>query len=86
MKDLLSYRNSRTKKHVENIEDILDGRLYKCHFDDDGYFKGTEETKKTTEVHISLQINTDGVALFKSSTFSIWPIYYIINELILTIT
>lgn len=81
MKDLLSYRQTRKKKNAENIEDILDGKLYKAHFGDDGYFKGTEEHKKNSELHISLQINTDGVALFRSSTFSVWPVYYLVNEL-----
>ena len=80
-KDLLSFRQTRKKKNEQSIEDVLDGRLYKAHFDNDGYFKGTEERKKKSELHISLQINTDGVALFRSSTFSIWPVYYIINEL-----
>lgn len=43
--------------------------------------KAQKRVKKKSELHISLQINTDGVALFRSSTFSIWPVYYIINEL-----
>ena len=72
---------TRKKQNEQNIEDILGGRLYKAHFDDDGYFKGTDEYTKTMEPHISLQMNTDGVALFRSSTFSVWPVYYLINEL-----
>lgn len=44
-KDLLSYRQTKKKKNEQNIEDVLDGKLYKGHFDDDGYFKGTEERK-----------------------------------------
>ena len=31
--------------------------------------------------HLAFQMNTDGVALFKSSTFSIWPVYMIICDL-----
>ena len=82
VKDLLSYRQTRKKNEQNNIEDVLDGRLYKAHYADDGYFKGTEDSKKKGVLHISLQIiNTDGVALFRSSTFSIWPVYYLINEL-----
>ena len=34
------------KNEQKNIEDVLDGRLYKAHFADDGYFKGTEDSKK----------------------------------------
>lgn len=57
----------------------MDGLLYKERFDDDGYFHGSNKDK--AELHISLQINTDGVSLFHSSSFSIWPVYFIINEL-----
>ena len=80
MKDLLGYRQTRKKNDQRNIEDVLDGKLHKAHFADDGYFKDTEDRKKG-ELHISLQINTDGVALFRSSTFSIWPVHYLVNEL-----
>ena len=45
-KDALSYHKTRKKPNEQNIEDILDGRLYKAHFDDDGYFKGTDEYTK----------------------------------------
>ena len=30
---------------------------------------------------LSLTMNTDGVALFRSSTKSLWPIWLVINEL-----
>jgi len=55
--------------------------LYRKHFGSDGLFKGASDEKKETEVHISFQINTDGVALFRSSKYSIWPIYLVVNEL-----
>lgn len=76
-----SYRLSRTKQSSDNIEDVMDGDLYKKHFDGDYFFRGTNEEQKNRELHISLQINTDGVSLFRSSVFSIWPVYSIINEL-----
>lgn len=81
MKDLLNYRISRMKEQQDNVEDIFDGKLYKCHFDHDGYFKGTDHKTKADQFHISLQVNTDGVAMFRSSTFSIWPVYFLVNEL-----
>jgi len=31
--------------------------------------------------NISLTCNVDGLPLFKSSKFSLWPLYFIINEL-----
>ena len=51
------------------------------HFAKDGFFRATSAEQKQKEVHVSLQINTDGVALFNSSKFSIWPVYCLINEL-----
>ncbi|XP_066925533.1 uncharacterized protein [Clytia hemisphaerica] len=77
----LSYPTSRQKKSPENIEDIIDGEVYTKHFGSDGFLNGTSSFAKTNEIHISLQCNTDGVSLFKSSKMEIWPIYYTINEL-----
>lgn len=79
--DLLSYPVTRRKINPDAIEDIQDGLLYKQHFGSNGYFKGTSDKKKKTEIHISFQINTDGVAPFRSSKYSIWPIYLAVNEL-----
>jgi len=31
--------------------------------------------------NISLTLNTDGIPVFRSSNFSFWPLYLIINEL-----
>lgn len=81
MYDLLQYRFTRKKKSEINIEDIFDGQLYLKHFGKDGFFKGTSAEQKQVEIHLSLQINTDGVALFNSSKFSIWPVYCLLNEL-----
>lgn len=78
---LLSYSITRRKINLHAIEDIQDGLLYKKHFGSDGYFKGTSDKKKKTEIHISFQINTDGVALFRSSKYNIWPIYLAVSEL-----
>lgn len=55
------------------IEDIYDGKLYKEHSRPNHILSFRE--------NISLLWNTDGIPVFKSSTFSIWPIYFIINEL-----
>lgn len=79
--ELLQYREKRTIQKEGNIEDIFDGKLYKKHFDDRGFFHGTPTDRMQDELHISLQINTDGVAIFRSSKFSLWPIYCTVNEL-----
>ncbi|XP_013421011.1 uncharacterized protein LOC106181232 [Lingula anatina] len=71
---------SRSEQSNDRIEDVYDGKLYQ-HYFQDGYFLGTSEEQKTREVHLSLQFNTDGVSIFRSSSFSIWPVYLTINEL-----
>ena len=71
--DDLQYRFNREKRNPNNIEDIFDGKLYKERFDNDGFLSSRKS--------ISFLWNTDGVPIFKSSKFSIWPLYLVINEL-----
>lgn len=75
----LDYRINRKKVKEENIEDIYDGDVYKKIFNKSGFFCETKQNHK--EKHISFQLNTDGVSLFKSSNVEIWPLYLTINEL-----
>ncbi|PFX15419.1 Retrovirus-related Pol polyprotein from transposon opus [Stylophora pistillata] len=75
------YPISRRKSNSNAIEDIEDGLLYQKHFGNDGYFKRAPAEKKKCEIDISFLINTDGVTLFRSSKFSIWPVYLVVNEL-----
>lgn len=42
---------------------------------------GVHWQMRKRQFHLSLQVNTDGVAVFRSSKFSIWPVYFIVNEL-----
>ena len=72
---------TRSKSNPNGIEDVQDGLLYKRHFGSDGFFKGATDEKKKSEIHKSFQINTDGVAIFRSSKYSIWPVYLVVNEL-----
>lgn len=67
--DDLKYRFQRVKKHPCNIEDIYDGACYKHCF------------LLQNPQNISLMWNTDGVPVFKSSGFSLWPLYFTVNEL-----
>ena len=64
-----SHRLTRQKYCDRNYEDIYDGALYRNAI--------TSEDKNT----ISLMWNTDGKPLFKSSKYSVWPLYFVINEL-----
>jgi len=69
MSELIGHRFSRSKSSDENIEDIYDGLVYK------------EVMGNKDSSHISLMWNTDGVPVFNSSNYSMWPIQCIINEL-----
>lgn len=53
-------------------QDICDGRLYQ-----DRVSKGFI----TNGLTITFTMNTDGIPVFKSSGYSFWPIYLVINEL-----
>lgn len=69
--DLLRYKDNSERK--QGISDIYDGHLYKK-LSSEGYFT-------SNSCNISLQFNTDGVALIKSTGLSVWPVYFTINEL-----
>ena len=71
----------RSKENENNIEDVFDGLLYKRHFNSQGFFHGTTQDRLDKEIHLSFQLNTDGVAIFKSNKTSMWPVYLVINEL-----
>ena len=70
--DSLSYRFNREIKEGV-MSDIYDGNVYRKYFDNDGIL--------ASQNNISFQWNTDGVPVFKSSKFSMWPLYLSINEL-----
>lgn len=67
-----THRFNRKKVCKENLEDIYDGSVYKNEMSN-GFL--------SNKSNISFTWNTDGVPLFKSSKFSIWPLYLVINEL-----
>ncbi|XP_070408783.1 uncharacterized protein [Nothobranchius furzeri] len=69
----LNFRLNRTKTDPNNIEDLYDGEVYRQLVDGGGPLSDPK--------NISLTWNTDGVPIFKSSKFSVWPFYCIINEL-----
>ena len=53
------------------IADICDGLLYRR-------FKSK---RGSNENSISVVLNTDGVVVFKSTNYSIWPVFLMVNEL-----
>lgn len=67
-----THRFNRKKICEANLEDIYDGAIYKNEIKN-GFL--------SNKSNISFTWNTDGVPLFKSSKFSIWPLYLVINEL-----
>lgn len=67
----LKYKENRVKKNPDNIEDIYDGEVY----------KEAERNFIESDLNITLTWNTDGIQIFQSNTFSLWPFYFVINEL-----
>lgn len=66
------YRG-RHKQSRDAIEDIYDGALYKAHVE-----KNNSEANIFT---LSFMWYSDGAPIFKSRKYSLWPLYFIINEL-----
>ncbi|KAK3909735.1 Halomucin [Frankliniella fusca] len=72
--DNLQYRFDPMRKHVQgNIEDIYDGRIYQDEMGENGFL--------SEENNLSFMWYSDGVQVFKSSSFSIWPLCLAVNEL-----
>ena len=65
---LLQKRFDRQRDGI--ICDIYDGAAYIKY-----------ETFLSNQANISFTLNTDGVALYRSSKVGIWPIWLVVNEL-----
>ena len=61
------------RQEDDHIEDIYDGNAYK-------EFLSTL-TQQDRHNYVTTILNTDGAPKFKSSQYSIWPIYLMLNEL-----
>ncbi|KAK3916166.1 Halomucin [Frankliniella fusca] len=68
----LQFKLNRVKRNVHNIEDIYDGHIYS---------ELVQEGFLANPCNISFTMYFDGVSLFKSAKFSIWPLFLSINEL-----
>lgn len=71
--DKLQFRFHRVKKALNNTEDIYDGRIFKRFFSNGGFLDNKH--------NISFMWYSDGISIFHSSHFSIWPMYLVVNEL-----
>lgn len=69
----LRHRFERVKRDELSIEDVYDGSLYKSKCGPDGFL--------SKQYNLSLKLNTDGVAIFHSSQFGVWPLFLLVNEL-----
>jgi len=70
--DLLQYRFQRTKRVDGNIEDAFDGEIYHEQLQN-GFLANAH--------NMGFMWYTDGISLYKSSNFSMWPIFLVSNEL-----
>lgn len=71
--DSLNARFIRKKHANSNYEDIWDGDVYQSLSSNNGFLSNRN--------NISFTWNTDGISIFESSKFSVWPMYLVINEL-----
>jgi len=67
---------ARPLSKTDCLSDIYDGMEYKKHSKPGGFL-----CKQTYPANVSFLFNTDGVALFRSSSTDIWPIFLAVNEL-----
>ena len=65
------------KTHVLNISESAVGSK-SCDVSDGSEYRNLKISFPET---ITLTCNTDGVPLFSSSNSSLWPVYFVINEL-----
>jgi len=68
----LDHVKNRTKKVPDNIEDVYDGELYKAHV--------RENHSDFHDYCLSLMWYTDGISIFRSSHYEVWPLFVVINE------
>ncbi|KAJ1519227.1 hypothetical protein ONE63_011166 [Megalurothrips usitatus] len=69
----LQFRFKADRKRTpDNVEDIYDGNIYKAEMDS-GFLRDPN--------NVSFMWYSDGIKVFKSSAFSVWPLCLAINEL-----
>ena len=66
----------KKRKHIgENsvFNDICDGRVYQA--------LCSENNPLAEDTNISFTLNTDGIQIYQSTNYTMWPILLMINEL-----
>ena len=71
--DYYSYVLNGRQHEINSIKDIYDGNLYRK------FVKNLSDVDR--HAYATVIFNTDGAPVFKSSAFSIWPIYITLNEI-----
>lgn len=71
--DYYTYIMHERRHEKGRIKDVYDGSRYR------DFVKNLPETAK--HQYVTASFNTDGAPVFESSTYSIWPIYLMVNEL-----
>jgi len=71
----LSYPQQRQKMNENNIKDVYDGRVYK------DLIRSVVAAGLNCQRLLSFMWNTDGISVFKSSKFSVWPFFMSILQL-----
>ena len=67
------FQETKSRPRTSVIKDIIDGEEYRKQCQPGGFLADPN--------NFSLIFNTDGIPLFKSSGFGIWPVYLTVNEL-----
>lgn len=69
----LRKKRKQIGENVDVLNDIHDGRIYQslCFVND----------ALAEDTNISLTLNTDGVQVYQSTNYTMWPVLLMINEL-----
>ena len=67
---------SRTSSRDGTICDIYDGAEYRQYSSSGGFL-----CRVTNPANVSFIMNTDGVAIYRSVSTGVWPVYLAVNEL-----
>lgn len=67
----LKYKNTRARKNTDCMEDLYDAEVY----------KNVNEDFSPSPYDLTFTWNADGLQIFKSNNYSLWPFFLVVNEL-----